>query len=243
MEPITTVASRLQAVKARIARVAQSVDRQPDEITLLVASKTHPAERAREAWLAGQTIFGENYLQEALEKMPALADLPIEWHFIGPIQSNKTRRIAENFSWVHSVDRLKIADRLAKDRPESLPALQICLQVNVSGEASKSGVAPEELANLAAHVVRLPRLKLRGLMAVPELTTATALQRSQFHILRELFDRLKRDGYELDTLSMGMSEDMDIAIAEGATMVRVGTAIFGPRRYPIPEELAARAAR
>jgi pyridoxal phosphate enzyme (YggS family) len=237
------IASSLQAVKARIARAAQSVDRQPDEITLLVASKTHPAERVREAWLAGQTIFGENYLQEALEKMPALADLPIEWHFIGPIQSNKTRRIAENFSWVHSVDRVKIADRLAKDRPESLPALQICLQVNVSGEDSKSGVAPEELAQLAAHVVRLPRLKLRGLMAVPELTTATALQRSQFHMLWELFDRLKRDGYELDTLSMGMSEDMDIAIAEGATMVRVGTAIFGPRRYPIPEELAIRAAR
>jgi pyridoxal phosphate enzyme (YggS family) len=243
MELITTVASRLQAVKARIARVAQSVDRQPDEITLLVASKTHPAERVREAWLAGQTIFGENYLQEALAKMPALADLQIEWHFIGPIQSNKTKRIAENFSWVHSVDRVKIADRLAKDRSESLPPLQICLQVNVSGEASKSGVAPEELAHLAAHVVRLPRLKFRGLMAVPELTTATALQRSQFHMLWELFDRLKRGGYELDTLSMGMSEDMDIAIAEGATMVRVGTAIFGPRRYPIPEELAARAAR
>lgn len=243
MAPITTIASTLQAVKARIARAAQSVDRQPDEITLLVASKTQPAERVREAWLAGQTIFGENYLQEALAKMPTLADLPIQWHFIGPIQSNKTKRIAENFSWVHSVDRVKIADRLAKDRPESLPPLQICLQVNVSGEESKSGVAPEEVANLAAHVVRLPRLKLRGLMAVPELTTATALQRSQFHILRELFDQLKRDGYELDTLSMGMSEDLDNAIAEGATMVRVGTAILGPRRYPIPEELAARAAR
>jgi len=243
MEPITPVASRLQDVKHRIAKVAQSVGRQPDEITLLVASKTHPAERVREAWEAGQIIFGENYLQEALAKRPALADLPIEWHFIGPIQSNKTKRISENFAWVHSVDRIKIADRLAKDRPESLPPLQICLQVNVSGEDSKSGVAPEELAHLAAHVVRLPRLKLRGLMAVPELTTATALQRSQFHMLWELYDRLKRDGYELDTLSMGMSEDMDIAIAEGATMVRVGTAIFGPRRYPIPEELAIRAAQ
>jgi len=243
MEPITTVASRLQAVHARITKAAQSVDRQPNEITLLVASKTHPAERVREAWLAGQTIFGENYLQEALAKMPALTDLPIAWHFIGPIQSNKTKRIAENFVWVHGVDRVKIADRLAKDRPESLPPLQICLQVNVSGEASKSGVAPEELAQLAAHVVRLPRLKLRGLMAVPELTTATALQRSQFHMLWELFDQLKRDGYELDTLSMGMSEDMDVAIAEGATMVRIGTAILGPRRYLIPEELAARAAR
>ena len=239
----TTIASRLHAVHARIAKVVQSLDRQPDEITLLAASKTNPAERVREAWLAGQRIFGENYLQEALAKMQALADVPIEWHFIGPIQSNKTKRIAENFAWVHSVDRAKIADRLSKDRSDSLPPLQICLQVNVSGEASKSGVAPEEVANLAAHVVRLPRLKLRGLMAVPELTTATALQRSQFHMLWELFDRLKRNGYELDTLSMGMSEDMDIAIAEGATMVRVGTAIFGPRRYLIPEELAARAAR
>ena len=244
MEPVTTVASRLQAVKERIARVAHTAGRQPDEITLLVASKTQPPEKVREAWLAGQNIFGENYLQEALAKMPALADLPIEWHFIGPIQSNKTRRITENFSWVHSVDRIKIADRLSKDRPESLPPLQICLQVNVSGEASKSGVAPEEVADLAAHVVCLPRLKLRGLMTVPELTIATALQRSQFHMLWELFDRLKRDGYELDTLSMGMSEDMDIAIAEGATTVRIGTAILGPRRYPIPEELAAaRAAR
>lgn len=239
---VSSIAPSLQAVNARIARVAQSVGRQPDEITLLAASKTNPAERVREAWLAGQTIFGENYLQEALVKISALADLPIEWHFIGPIQSNKTKRIAENFAWVHSVDREKIADRLSKDRSESLPPLQVCLQVNVSGEDNKSGVAPEGVASLAAHIVRLPRLKLRGLMAVPELTTATALQRDQFHMLRELFDQLMRDGYELDTLSMGMSEDMDIAIAEGATMVRVGTAIFGPRRYLIPEELAALAA-
>jgi pyridoxal phosphate enzyme (YggS family) len=239
----TTIASRLQSVHNRITTVAQACGRKPGELTLLAASKTNPAERLREAWQAGQKIFGENYLQEALAKMQQLTDLPIEWHFIGPIQSNKTRRISENFSWVHSVDRVKIADRLSKDRPESLPPLQICLQVNVSGEASKSGVAPEELAGLAAHAVRLPRLKLRGLMAVPELTTATALQRSQFHMLWELFDRLKRDGYELDTLSMGMSEDMDNAIAEGATMVRVGTAIFGPRRYLIPEEIAALAAK
>jgi pyridoxal phosphate enzyme (YggS family) len=240
---MTTVASNLQTVKDRIVRVAQSIGRQPDEITLLAASKTNPADALREAWVAGQTIFGENYLQEALAKMPALADLPIEWHFIGPIQSNKTRRIAENFAWVHSVDRAKVADRLSKDRSESLPPLQVCLQVNVSGEDSKSGVEPEELAALAAHVVNLPHLKLRGLMAVPELTTATALQRSQFHLLRELYEQLKSDGYELDTLSMGMSEDMDIALAEGATMVRVGTAIFGPRRYLIPEEIAALAAR
>jgi pyridoxal phosphate enzyme (YggS family) len=240
---MTTVASNLQNVKDRIVRVAQSIGRQPNEITLLAASKTNPADALREAWVAGQTIFGENYLQEALAKMPALADLPIEWHFIGPIQSNKTRRIAENFAWVHSVGRAKVADRLSKDRSESLPPLQVCLQVNVSGEDSKSGVEPEELAALAAHVVNLPHLKLRGLMAVPELTTATALQRSQFHLLRELYEQLKSDGYELDTLSMGMSEDMDIALAEGATMVRVGTAIFGPRRYLIPEEIAALAAR
>lgn len=239
MEPnTTTIASGLQKVRIRIREIAEKTGRQPEAITLLAASKTNPAECLREAFTAGQTIFGENYLQEALAKIPVLADLPIEWHFIGPIQSNKTRRIAENFAWVHSVDRKKIADRLSKDRPESLPPLQICLQVNVSGEGSKSGVAPEEVAELAAHIVALPRLKLRGVMAIPELTKATALQRSQFRMLREAYDRLKRDGYELDTISMGMSEDLDIAIEEGATMVRVGTAIFGPRRYAIPEELA-----
>jgi PLP dependent protein len=241
MEPnMTTIASGLQNVRTRIRGIAEKIGRQPETITLLAASKTNPAERLREAFTAGQTIFGENYLQEALVKISALTDLPIEWHFIGPIQSNKTKRIAENFAWVHSVDRKKIADRLSKDRPESLPPLQICLQVNVSGEDSKSGTAPGQIADLAAHVASLPHLKLRGLMAVPELTTATALQRSQFRMLREAYDQLKRDGYDLDTLSMGMSEDMDIAIEEGATMVRVGTAIFGPRRYPIPEELAAR---
>lgn len=241
MEPnMTTIASGLQNVRTRIKGIAEKIGRQPETITLLAASKTNPAEQLREAFIAGQTVFGENYLQEALVKISSLADLPIEWHFIGPIQSNKTKRIAENFAWVHSVDRKKIADRLSKDRSESFPPLQICLQVNVSGEDSKSGVAPEELADLAAHVVSLPRLKLRGLMAVPELTTATALQRSQFRMLKNAYDQLRRDGYDLDTVSMGMSEDMDIAIEEGATMVRVGTAIFGPRRYPIPEELAAR---
>lgn len=240
LEPnTTTIAAGLQKVKDRIGDIARKVGRQPEEITLLAASKTNPAERLREAVAAGQTIFGENYLQEALAKMPDLADLPIEWHFIGPIQSNKTRRIAENFAWVHSVDRKKIADRLSKDRPESLPPLQVCLQVNVSGEDSKSGVAPEEAADLAAYVVTLPRLKLRGVMAIPELTKATALQRSQFRMLKEAYDQLKQAGYGLDTISMGMTEDLDIAIEEGATTVRVGTAIFGPRRYPIPEEIAA----
>ena len=240
---MTTIASTLQAVNARIAKAAKNTGRQPDEIMLLAASKTNPAEQVKEAWFAGQAIFGENYLQEALKKIHALSDLPIEWHFIGPIQSNKTRRIAENFAWVHSVDRKKIAERLSRDRPETLPPLQVCLQVNVSGEDTKSGVSPKFAADLATHVAGLPRLKLRGLMAVPELTTATALQRSQFHMLRVMYDQLRQDGFDLDTLSMGMSEDMDIAIAEGATIVRVGTAIFGPRRYPIPEELAARATR
>ncbi|TDI78485.1 MAG: YggS family pyridoxal phosphate-dependent enzyme [Betaproteobacteria bacterium] len=240
---MVTIASTLQAVKTRIAKAAQNTGRQPDEIMLLAASKTNTAEQVKEAWLAGQTIFGENYLQEALEKIFVLSDLPIEWHFIGPIQSNKTRRIAENFAWVHSVDRKKIADRLSRDRPETLPPLQICIQVNVSGEDTKSGVSPKFAADLAAYVVGLPRLRLRGLMAVPELTTATALQRSQFRMLRNMYDQLRQDGFDLDTLSMGMSEDMDNAIAEGSTIVRVGTAIFGPRRYPIPEELAARATR
>lgn len=239
MEPNrTTIASGLEKVKARIREIADKTGRQPETITLLAASKTNPAECLREAFAAGQTIFGENYLQEALGKIPSLADLPIEWHFIGPIQSNKTKRIAENFSWVHSIDRKKIADRLSKDRPESLPPLQVCLQVNVSGEDSKSGVAPDEAADLAAHIVGLPRLKLRGVMAIPELTKATALQRSQFRMLKEAYDQLKQAGYELDTISMGMSEDLDIAIEEGATLVRIGTAIFGPRRYAIPEELA-----
>ncbi|HEY5692792.1 MAG TPA: YggS family pyridoxal phosphate-dependent enzyme [Cyclobacteriaceae bacterium] len=229
--------SALQSVKDRIATAAINASREPNEIMLLAASKTNPAEQIKKAWLAGQTVFGENYLQEALEKMRALSDLPIEWHFIGPIQSNKTKRIAENFAWVHSVDRKKIADRLSRDRPETLPPLQVCLQVNVSGEVTKSGVSPELASDLAAYVSGLPRMKLRGLMAVPELTTATALQRSQFHMLRVIYDQLKQDGFDLDTLSMGMSEDMDIAIAEGATIVRIGTSIFGPRRYPIPEEL------
>lgn len=237
---MTTIATRLQAVKTRIAEAARNAGRQPEDILLLAASKTNPPEKVREAWEAGQTVFGENYLQEGLIKIRALADLPIEWHFIGPIQSNKTKPIAENFAWVHSVDREKIAVRLSNARPESLPPLQVCVQVNVSGEVTKSGVAPEQAVELAAFVNQLPRLKLRGLMAVPELTSATALQREQFQIMREIFEQLKKDGFDIDTLSMGMTEDMDIAIAEGATIVRIGTAIFGARRYAIPEELAPR---
>lgn len=236
---MTSIESALHSVKERIAIAARNAGRQPDEILLLAASKTNPPEQIKKAWLAGQTIFGENYLQEALEKIRVLSDLPVEWHFIGPVQSNKTKRIAENFAWVHSIDRKKIAARLSRDRPETFPPLQVCLQVNVSGENTKSGVSPESALELASYVTGLPHIKLRGLMAVPELTTATALQRSQFHTLRVIYDQLKQDGFDLDTLSMGMSEDMDMAIAEGATIVRIGTAIFGPRRYPIPEELAA----
>jgi len=183
----------------------------------------------RGPYAAGQRDFGESYLQEALEKIPRLADLQIVWHFIGPIQSNKTRPIAESFDWVHSVDRLKIAERLSAQRPAALPPLQVCIEVNVSGEATKAGVAPDEVRSMATAVSRLPRVKLRGLMAIPEPTDDAALQRERFESLRELREALNRGGFALDTLSMGMSADFDAAIAAGSTMVRVGTAIFGPR--------------
>lgn len=237
---MTTIASRLETVKARIIDAANKAGRDPATIQLLAASKTNPPESLREAWEAGQTVFGENYLQEGLMKVRALADLPIEWHFIGPIQSNKTKPIAENFAWVHGIDREKIATRLSSARPESLPPLQVCVQVNVSGEITKSGVDPDKVLELASFVRDLPRLQLRGLMAVPELTAVTALQREQFQMLREIFEQLQQQGFDIDTLSMGMSEDLENAIAEGATIVRIGTSIFGPRRYAIPEELGSR---
>lgn len=237
---MTSIADRLQTVKARIVNAAKQCGRDPQTIQLLAASKTNPPENLRAAWEAGQTVFGENYLQEGLVKIKALADLPIEWHFIGPIQSNKTKPIAENFAWVHGIDREKIANRLSAARPDDLPPLQVCVQVNVSGEITKSGADPEKVAELAAYVSQLPRLQLRGLMAVPELTAVTALQREQFQQLREIFEQLRQQGFNLDTLSMGMSEDLENAVAEGATMVRIGTAIFGPRRYAIPEELGSR---
>ncbi|HRQ05713.1 YggS family pyridoxal phosphate-dependent enzyme [Nitrosomonas halophila] len=237
---MTTIASRLETVKARIIDAANKAGRDPATIQLLAASKTNPPENLREAWEAGQTVFGENYLQEGLMKVRALADLPIEWHFIGPIQSNKTKPIAENFAWVHGIDREKIATRLSSARPESLPPLQVCVQVNVSGEITKSGVDPDKVLELASFVRDLPRLQLRGLMAVPELTAVTALQREQFQMLREIFEQLQQQGFDIDTLSMGMSEDLENAIAEGATIVRIGTAIFGQRRYAIPEELGSR---
>lgn len=228
---MTAILSNLQAVKLAITRAAHAAGRSGDAVQLLAVSKTFAADAVREAYQAGQTAFGENYLQEALDKIGALRDLPLEWHFIGAIQSNKTRPIAENFDWVHSVDRLKIAERLAAQRPESLPPLNICLQVNVSGEASKSGVTPEEVVPLAQEVARLPRLRLRGLMAIPAPTEDEAAQRRPFAQLRHMLEDLRRQGLPLDTLSMGMSHDFPAAIAEGATIVRIGTAIFGARDY------------
>ena len=221
----------MQATRAAIADAATACGRAPQDIELLAVSKTFSADAVREAYDAGQRCFGENYVQEGIEKIAALHDLKIEWHFIGPIQSNKTRPIAEHFDWVHGIERLKIAERLSAQRPAGFPPLQVCLQVNVSGEASKSGVAPEEINALAVQVAKLPNLQLRGLMAVPAPSDDVAEQRAAFTQLRVLFERLKRDGLQLDTLSMGMSHDFSAAIAEGATMVRIGSAIFGNRIY------------
>jgi PLP dependent protein len=232
---MSTIAHNLQAVASSIVAAANTAGRTPAEVRLLAVSKTFPAEAVLEAIAAGQHAFGENYLQEALDKIDAVARaLPgqdVEWHFIGPIQSNKTRPIAAAFAWVHTVERLKIAQRLSEQRPAELGALNICLQVNISGEASKSGVAPNELPALAREVALLPNLRLRGLMAIPEPETDFARQRAAFRRLRQLADELRDDGLALDTLSMGMSADMAAAIAEGATIVRVGSAIFGARKY------------
>jgi len=228
---MTTIASNLQAVRDAMAAATAEAGRAPDDVNLLAVSKTFAPEAIREAYGGGQTRFAESYLQEALHKIAALHDLQIEWHFIGPIQSNKTRAIAEHFGWVHSVDRLKIAERLSAQRPAHLPPLQICLQVNIGGEDSKSGVPPGAAAQLAKAVALLPRLKLRGLMAIPEPSDDVGAQRRAFAQLRELFEQLNRQYLQLDTLSMGMSHDFAAAIAEGATMVRVGTAIFGDRIY------------
>lgn len=226
---MTTIASALQAVRSRIALAATAAGRPVASIQLLAVSKTFPADAVRQAYTAGQRAFGESYVQEAVGKVEALNDLPLRWHFIGPIQSNKTRPIAENFAWVHSLDRARIADRLSAGRPSNLPDLQVCLQVNVSGESSKSGVAPEDLPALARHVRTLPRLKLRGLMAIPEPTDDPVKQRLAFVHLRQILEQLNAAGFHLDTLSMGMSDDFEAAIAEGATIVRVGSAIFGER--------------
>ncbi|MFA6061747.1 MAG: YggS family pyridoxal phosphate-dependent enzyme [Gallionella sp.] len=228
---MTTIASNLQAVRAAMLTAAVASGRTANEIGLLAVSKTFPASAIREAYQAGQTCFAESYAQEAQEKIALLQDLAIEWHFIGPVQSNKTRVIAENFTWVHSVDRLKIAERLSAQRPAHLPPLQLCLQVNISDEDSKSGVDPAEALELAKSISSLPNLTLRGLMTVPAPCDDVVGQRDAFARLRKLRDEINRLGLHLDTLSMGMSHDFASAIAEGANMVRIGSAIFGDRTY------------
>lgn len=228
---MATIASNIQQVRERMAAACAAAQRPVQSVTLLSVSKTCGADAVREAFDAGEHRFGENYVQEGLDKIEALADLRdrLEWHLIGPLQSNKTRAVAAHFDWVHSVDRLKIAERLSAQRPAHLPPLQVCLQVNISGEASKSGLLPSDTAEVAQAVARLPGLALRGLMAIPEPADDPALQRRPHRALRELLDALKAGGLALDTLSMGMTADLESAIAEGATLVRVGTAIFGRR--------------
>jgi pyridoxal phosphate enzyme (YggS family) len=223
----------LDEVRERIAAIAASAGRDASSVRLLAVSKTFPASDVRAAFDAGQRAFGENYVQESVAKIAELGDLrsEIEWHFIGPLQSNKTKVVAENFDWVHSIDRLKIAERLSDQRAEDAAPLNVCLQVNVSGEASKSGVPPDEALALARAIVALPRLTLRGLMAIPEPAATLDEQRVPHRRLRELFDALNADGLALDTLSIGMSADLEAAVLEGSTMVRIGTAIFGSRTY------------
>lgn len=223
---MSTIADNIAQVSSRIHAAARAAHRDEHSVQLLAVSKTKPAEALREAHAAGICDFGENYLQEALGKQLELADLPLIWHFIGPIQSNKTRAIAEHFAWVHSVDRLKIAQRLSEQRPADLPPLNICIQVNVSGEASKSGCTPEDLPALVQAISQLPRIRLRGLMAIPEPTEDRAAQDAAFAAVQQLQASLN---LPLDTLSMGMSHDLESAIAMGATWVRIGTALFGAR--------------
>lgn len=226
---MSTIATNIAKVALRIREAAQNSAREPAQVGLLAVSKTQSATAVRDAAAAGVLDFGENYLQEALEKQQALGDLALRWHFIGPIQSNKTRAIAEHFDWVHSVDRLKIAQRLSEQRPAELPPLNICLQVNISEEPSKAGCRPDEVAALAHAIAGLPRLQLRGLMAIPEPSSEPAVQRSAFAALRRLQESL---ALPLDSLSMGMSDDLEAAVAEGSTWVRIGSAIFGARHYP-----------
>lgn len=234
---MSLISNNLQVVRAELAGAAQKAGRDPQQICLLAVSKTFPAQAVVDAVMAGQLSFGENYLQEAVDKIHAvqalLPEVSLEWHFIGPIQSNKTRQIAENFSWVHSVEREKIAQRLSEQRPAELPPLNICLQVNISREESKSGVLPEDAVALAKKMGDLKGVRLRGLMAVPAASDDPVEQRHAFRQLRELMEQIKQQievqGIPLDTLSMGMSGDMAEAIAEGSTMVRIGSAIFGKR--------------
>lgn len=228
---MTMIGDDLQQVKNRIAKACVTAGRDPAQVRLLAVSKTFGADAVRQAHAAGQSAFGENYVQEGLDKIETLADLrsSLEWHCIGPLQSNKTRPVAEHFDWVHSIDRLKIAERLSAQRPAHLPPLNVCLQVNVDGGANKSGVTPEEATVLALAVAALPQLRLRGLMAIPEPAADFAAQRELFLRAHVVFEAMRAAGLELDTLSLGMSADLEAAISAGSTMVRVGTAIFGGR--------------
>lgn len=230
---MSLIAEHLLAVRQRIAAAARAAGRDPADVTLLAVSKTFGPDDLRAAYAAGQRAFGENYVQEGLEKIAALADLPepLSWHFIGPLQSNKTRAVAEHFDWVHTIDRLKIATRLSEQRPAGKPPLQVCLQINISGESSKSGVAPADLDALADGVMQLPGLQLRGLMAIPAPCTDPSQAGAPFAALAHLACGLRSRGLPVDTLSMGMSDDLEAAVAEGATLVRVGSAIFGARSY------------
>ncbi|CAG9177053.1 YggS family pyridoxal phosphate-dependent enzyme [Cupriavidus respiraculi] len=228
---MSVIVANLQAVRRRLAAAEQQAGRPPGTVALLAVSKTFSAADVRIAHEAGQHAFGENYVQEGGDKIAQLADLrgALQWHFIGPLQSNKTRAVAEQFDWVHSVDRLRIAERLSSQRPASLPPLQVCIQVNISAEASKGGVDPAQVLPLAREIAGLSGVRLRGLMAIPAPTDDPVAQRKPFARMRELMRELREAGIEVDTLSMGMSDDMEAAIAEGATMVRIGTAIFGAR--------------
>jgi pyridoxal phosphate enzyme (YggS family) len=228
---MSIISANLQAVRARIDLTARHYGRNPCDIALLAVSKTWPASCVRAAAASGPRAFGENYVQEAVDKMAELREWGLEWHFIGPLQSNKTRLVAEHFDWVHSVDRLKVAERLAEQRPAALPPLSVCLQVNISGEAAKSGVRLEGAPAVARAMANFPRLRLRGLMAIPAPEDDREAQRRPFRQMRELYEQLRAEGLALDTLSMGMSHDMEAAIAEGATLLRIGTAIFGERNY------------
>jgi pyridoxal phosphate enzyme (YggS family) len=226
---MTTIANNLQRVHARIAAACARAQRQVDEVTLLAVSKTFGPDAVREAFSAGQTAFGENYIQEAVEKIALLRDLPLQWHCIGPIQSNKTRLVAAHFDWAHTVDRLKVAQRLSEQRPESMAPLQVCIQVNIDGGPTKAGVSPDEALPLAQEMAQLPGIALRGLMTIPEPAADFAAQKAVHLRAKALFDELRQAGLALDTLSMGMTADLEAAIAAGSTMVRVGTAIFGGR--------------
>lgn len=226
---MSRIAENLSSISQRIQTAAEMASRQSDEVDILAVSKTHSAGKIREAYSAGLTRFGESYVQEAIPKIVELGELPLEWHFIGPIQSNKTRTIAEHFHWVQSIDRLKIATRLNEQRPAQLPPLNICVQVNISMESSKSGIVQQALQEFVEQLMNLPRLKLRGLMAIPQKTTNQDQQRALFAQMRRLYDDLNQQAFQLDTLSMGMTNDLEAAVMEGTTMVRVGTGLFGAR--------------